>query len=709
MEYLCPCFHRGESLPTALGSKARPPSGRLAQDTAVYVSAPLRRFARCQPAALRGNGTGLLSVMTLSLSVPVSGFDDVSPQDGPGHGSPTGGGSRKSLPALTLGAIGVVYGDIGTSPLYAFREALRPVAKDGIDSAEVMGVVSLLIWALVLIVTLKYVILLLRADNRGEGGILALYALVRLALGRRSLPVLALAILGAALFFGDALITPAISVLSAVEGIALVEPHFHALVMPTTVGILMGLFLLQSRGTGTISAAFGPITAIWFLTMAWLGLQQVWLHPEILGALNPLHGVSFLRDHTVVAFVVLGAIFLAVTGAEALYADLGHFGRRPISLAWFLLVFPALTLNYLGQGALVLQSPEALKNPFFLLVSPTALPILVGLATMATVIAAQAIITGAFSMAQSAVHLGLLPRMAVLHTSESQTGQIYLPAVNWLQMAGVLALVLAFGSSEALASAYGIAVTGAMLVDTFLFALFLRLGWHRSYPVIALIVIPLILLEAVFFASNLGKLWEGGYVPMLIAVTIALCMTAWWRGQINAEAAEARQLVALESFSRSMLKSSAVEVPGTAFFLTPDPSVVPAALLHNLKHNRVLHNLNVITKVETLRIPVVPEHERAEYVMLNARFAVLTLRFGFMESPNVSRALAPARRAGLKFDVMTSTFFLGRRRVVPISRRGWRRLMDRIYVAMLPFAADPSDYFQLPRDRVVELGSRMAM
>jgi len=651
--------------------------------------------------------------MTFNITVPAQGGADTpssSTMPALADESPNGNGhSPKGLPALTLGAIGVVYGDIGTSPLYAMREALRPVAKDGLAPAEILGVVSLLIWALIVVVTLKYVLFLLRADNRGEGGVLALYALTRLAIGRRSLPVLGLAILGAALFFGDALITPAISVLSAVEGITLVQPHFEGLVLPVTIGILLALFLVQSRGTAAISAAFGPITAIWFMTMGWLGFRQLLQHPEAFAAINPLYGISFLADHTAVAFIVLGAIFLAVTGAEALYADLGHFGRKPIRLAWFALVLPALTLNYLGQGALVLENPQALSNPFFFMVSPASLPFLVGLATIATVIAAQAVITGAFSMAQSAAHLGLMPRVAVRHTSESQTGQIYVPAVNWLLMLGVLALVLSFGTSEALASAYGIAVTGAMLVDTILFVIFIRCGWNASWLIVLLIGLPLAVIETTFLASNMGKIFDGGYVPVLIAAMIALAMVSWWRGTQNAEAAEARQLVSMQSFAESLLRSSVIEVPGTAFFLTPYPSVVPPAFLHNLKHNKVMHANNVILKVETLRIPVVAEEDRVELTPLNARFCTLTLRFGFMESPNVSRALGPARRAGLKFDVMTSTFFLGRRRIVPLSRRGWRRLTDRVFIAMLPFAADPSDYFHLPRDRVVELGSRMSM
>lgn len=466
--------------------------------------------------------------MTQSVLAPVTGASaDAAPRDvvGDGHHERSGG-----LATLTLGAIGVVYGDIGTSPLYALREALRPVAHDGLERSEVIGVISLLIWALIIIVTIKYVLILLRADNHGEGGILALYTLARLAIGRRSIPVLVLGILGAALFFGDAVITPAISVLSAVEGIGLVAPHFQSFVLPVTVGILIALFAIQSYGTGAIAFAFGPITVVWFLTMGITGALQLAAEPGVLAAFDPRFAVSFLIEHRLLAFVVLGAIFLAVTGAEALYADLGHFGRRPIMLAWFALVFPALVLNYLGQGALVLRDPSALVNPFFHLVPPVLLPALVALATAATVIAAQAVITGAFSMARAAIQLGLLPRLTIRHTSESQSGQIYLPAVNALLLIGVLSFVFGFGTSESLASAYGIAVTGAMLVDTVLAVVFASRGWRIPLVVAILVAVPFLVLEAAFFGSNLLKIFDGGYVPVLIASCLGLVMASWWRG-----------------------------------------------------------------------------------------------------------------------------------------------------------------------------------
>ncbi len=619
------------------------------------------------------------------------------------HAAPTG------VAALTLGALGVVYGDIGTSPIYAFREALSPVAHDGLQQSEVLGLLSLIIWTLTIVVTVKYVMLLLRADNRGEGGVLALYTLARLAIGKRSLPVLSLAVAGAALFAGDAIITPAISVLSAVEGTELIVPSMERFVVPITLGILLALFVVQRSGTGSIAFAFGPITAVWFLVLGWLGLTEIIHAPIVLTAFNPLLSVTFLMDHLGVAFIVLGAVFLSVTGAEALYADLGHFGRRPIRLAWFLLVFPALVLNYLGQGALVLTRPEAVSDPFFLLASETTLPFLVALATMATVIAAQAVITGAYSMARAAVQLGLLPRVTIRHTSHDQSGQIYIGSVNWAMLFGVLWLVLSFGSSSALASAYGIAVTGTMIVTTLLGIIFIVASGRLKLGTTLLFSLPIVVLEIAFLSSNLVKVEEGGYVPLMVAAAMGLIMWAWWRGSQNVLAKAHKQLVGLEGFVRSMGHSSVHICPGTAFFLTPDATVVPSALLHNLKHNRVLHDQTVILTVDTLRTPVAAPEERATWERLGEHFGRLTLRFGFMETPNISKSMGLARRAGLKFDVMSSSFFLGRRRPVVTGPIGIERMLDQIYALLSRFSADPTDYYHLPRDRVVELGERVAV
>ena len=617
---------------------------------------------------------------------------------------------KHGLAMLTLGAVGVVYGDIGTSPLYALREALRPVAGQGLVRPDVFGVLSLLIWSLALVVTAKYVIYLLRADNRGEGGVLALYTLSRLAIGKRSLIILGLGIAGASLFLGDAVITPAISVLSAVEGVGVLAPSLEPFVLPITIAILLGLFIVQRHGTHAISSAFGPVMGIWFLTLGLIGLRHVAGDPEVLLAFNPLYAIDFIIRHGMVAFIVLGAVFLAVTGAEALYADLGHFGRAPIRIAWLGLVFPSLVLNYLGQGALVLADPKTVSDPFFLMVPHWALPILVGMATMATVIAAQAVITGAYSMVRAGISLGLLPRMSIVHTSERQSGQIYVPVVNWLLLSGVLFFVLAFRSSEALASCYGIAVTGAMIVDTTLGVIYSVRGW--KYPLWALLpgVAPFFLLEGTFLMSNLTKVPEGGYVPLALSFTLALIMWTWWRGTQLVLAREAKEKVDMDGFAHSIAESATVKrVEGTAFFLTSDPSAVPQALLHNLKHNRVLHEKNVILTVETMRIPVAPDDERVEFTPMDEHFSRLRLRFGFMETQNLSRALGLARRHGLKFDVMSTSFFLGRRKIIMGSRAGFARILDRLYISLGRFAADPSEFYHLPRDRVVELGSRITV
>ena len=610
---------------------------------------------------------------------------------------------------LVIGAVGVVYGDIGTSPIYAFREALRPVAGDGVDAPEVLGILSILIWTLILIVTVKYVFVLLRADNRGEGGILALYTLVRVAIGHRSLPVLLLAIAGAALFAGDAMITPAISVLSAVEGAGLILPQLAQWVVPATLIILVVLFMAQAKGTAKISALFGPVTVVWFLALAVLGALQIMGHPQVLFAFNPVWAVRFVLNHFEVAFVVMGAIFLAVTGAEALYADLGHFGRKPISAAWLLFVFPALVINYLGQGALVLQDPSALSEPFFHMAPDGLLPALVILATAATVIASQAVITGAYSMARGAIQLGLLPRLRIQHTSGDQSGQIYIGAVNWGLLIGVVMLVLSFKSSSALASAYGIAVTGTMVITTVLGLLYVvNAGLLRVWVAVALVA-PIFVLESAFLAANLGKFHDGGYVPVLIATGVGMEMWAWWRGTQDLLARAQKDKIGLDGFVRSMAHSSVHVIPGTGFFLTPDADVVPSALLHNLKHNRVMHAQTVLLTVQTLRVPVADAQDRVSFERLSPQVSRLVLRFGFMETPNVSRALPQARRAGLKFDVMTSTFFLGRRRLVLIGPIGPGRLFDRIFAWLSRLAADPSEYYHLPRNRVVELGERMAI
>lgn len=622
------------------------------------------------------------------------------------HNAPASGSARTA--ALSLGAVGIVYGDIGTSPLYAFREAIRPATKDGLAEVEVYGVVSLLLWAIILIVTLKYVLFLLRADNRGEGGILSLFALVQ-DHPRRAAVVLALGVSGAALFFGDAIITPAISVLSAVEGLKLVTPVLEPYVVPISIGILVSLFMVQSRGTGPLARWFGPITAIWFLAMGAAGVAQISLAPGILWAFDPRFALSFMAEHGKVGFVVLGAVFLSVTGAEALYADLGHFGRKPIQIAWFLLVLPALALNYLGQGALVLRTPAAVSDPFFLMVPPWALPGLVMLATIATVIASQAVITGAFSMTRQAIQLGLLPRLVIRHTSTTETGQIYLPAINALLLVGVVILVLVFQTSTALAAAYGIAVSGTMIITTALACLMLHRVWGLPKAVAQAALLPIFLIEFAFLASNLAKVPDGGYVPLLLGAMLVVMMWTWARGTQQLFDRSRKIAVPLADFIPRIEGSSAHRVPGAAVFLTSDVSATPPALLHNLKHNHVLHEHIIVLTVETRDVPHMREDERAVIDHLSDRFERVSLRFGFMETPNINRALALCRKQGLQFEGMKTSFFLGRRKLVAKAEIGMPIWQDHLYIFMSRMAADPSDFYYLPRDRVIELGSQVAV
>ncbi len=618
----------------------------------------------------------------------------------------------RDLFKLSLGSIGVVYGDIGTSPLYAFREALRPVAQDGILREEIIGLISLMIWTLTIIVTLKYVLFLLRADNQGEGGTLSLLALLMRTANGHTAVLFFMGAAGAALFLGDAMITPALSVLSAVEGLKLVTPALTDYVVPISVVILVMLFAAQSWGTAAVSRFFGPITAVWFLVLGGAGLYHISDDPMILAAFNPVHAVSFMLREGYAGLVVLGAVFLTVTGAEALYADLGHFGRRPIQWAWFCMVFPSLTLNYLGQGALVLSNPAAVNDPFFLLFPQWAILPVVLLATAATIIASQAVITGAFSLTRQAIHLGYLPRMEIFHTSETHTGQIYLPAVNTVLLFGVMALVFLFGSSESLATAYGVSVTGAMVVTTLLAFEFLRMRWNWKPAAAAAVLLPLLLLELVFLAANLLKIHDGGYVPVLIAASVVLIMWTWTRGTRILREKTRRIEVPMAAFVKSIEKPgphAPVQVTGVAIFLTSDPDFAPAALLHNIKHNHVLHEQNVILTVRTMNRPKVAPADRFTVEKLSDRFTRIELRFGFMETQNVSQALALLRKAGHKFDIMSTSFYLGRRKLVPDAQSGMPGWQDRLFIALASAATDPSDYFRLPTNRVVELGSHVVI
>ena len=625
----------------------------------------------------------------------------------------TGPMSRKKLATLALGSVGVVYGDIGTSPLYAFRESLRPISHDGVDRFEIIGLISLFFWALTIIVTLKYVIFLLKADNDGEGGTLSLLSLVTKNVSEKRAGILfIIGVVGASLFLGDAMITPALSVLSAVEGLKIVAPALHEYVVPIAVVILVLLFAVQSRGTGAVAVFFGPITAVWFVTMAVVGVYHIVDDLSILAAFNPYYGAWFLFHSGVVGFIVLGSVFLAVTGAEALYADLGHFGKAPIQLAWFGLIFPSLILNYLGQGAYVLTHPEGLSDPFFLMFPDWArLPVVI-LATVATVIASQAVITGAFSLSRQAIHLGFLPRMEIYHTSESNTGQIYLPAVNTILLFGVMALVLLFKSSESLAVAYGIAVTGDMVVSTILLYNFVRIFWKWSRFQTLLVIAPLFVIESIFLGSNLTKLHHGGYVPVLIAACFVVIMWTWRRGTRILFEKTRRTNIPLDSFVKSLERKSdhgPIEVPGTAIFLTSDPTSTPAALLHNLKHNHVIHSQNIILTIKTQNRPRVPVEERGKIERMSEHFQLLELNFGFQETQNVSQALAHLRKGGLKFDIMSTSFYLGRRKLIPDANSGMPAWQDRLFIALATAATDPSDYFRLPANRVVELGAHVTV
>ncbi|MBY0296650.1 MAG: potassium transporter Kup [Methylobacterium sp.] len=654
-----------------------------------------------QSAVPTSGGTTPPEDLTPPSGGPPTPAGSVDEPEGHGHG-------HAKFWTLFLGSIGVVYGDIGTSPLYAFREALAPGRADGLLTVhEVLGTVSLLLWALILIVTIKYVLLLLHMDNKGEGGILSLMALARKALGG-SRTVFSLGLLGAALFYGDAIITPAISVLSAVEGLKLVTPAFEHYVLPITIAIIVPLFLVQSRGTGRMASFFGPITVVWFLAMAVAALPHILRRPDVLLALNPWYALEYLLSHGTGALIVLGAVFLAVTGAEALFADLGHFGRRPIQAAWIAVVGPALSLNYLGQAALVLTYPDT-KDPFFQLVPEWALLPMVLLATAATVIASQAVITGAFSLSRQAVQLGLLPRLEIRHTSESHSGQIYLPQINTLLMVGVVVLVLLFRSSSGLASAYGIAVTGTMLITASLAFLVLWRFWKWSPIAAGAVMLPFIAVELMFLVSNLIKVFEGGYVPLLLAGGLVVLMWTWVRGVTILFNKTRKTDVPLTELVAMLEKSPPHHVRGTAVFLTSDPETAPAALLHNLKHNKVLHEKNVVLTVRTIDLPRLRDGDRISIEPLGPHFWKVVMKFGYMESPNIPKGLALLRKQGFKFDIMATSFFLSRRSIRPAAQSGMPLWQDRIFITLARNANDATDFFQIPTGRVVEVGTQVTV
>ena len=631
--------------------------------------------------------------------------NDTTGQAEPSHG-------KSGQTALMIGAVGVVFGDIGTSPLYAMKEALHH-ARAGTDPhLATYGVISLVFWALVLLVTIKYVIFLMRADNAGEGGTLALMALAQKALGKYSPTVFFLGVCGAALFYGDSIITPALSVLSAVEGVKDAPGIGHSLdqyILPIAFVILIALFLVQSRGTEKVARLFGPIMLLWFIVIAGMGVYYIVQEPAILAALSPHYGLAFLLANGVTGFIILGSVFLVVTGAEALYADMGHFGKKPISRGWIWIVFPALMLNYLGQGALTLIDPTAQSNPFWRMV-PEAFywPVLI-LAGLATVIASQAVITGAFSMTQQAVQLGLLPRMDIRRTSETQAGQIFVPQINTLLMIGVVFLVAIFKSSEALTSAYGIAVTGTMFISTIMAYIVIRKIWLWSRLRTLALLVPLGIIEAIFMASNLTKLLSGAWMPLAFGGILIFVMATWIRGSHILAAKAKRDSLPLSDLVEMMKKRPPHRVAGTAIFLTSDAGAAPVALMHNLKHNKMLHEKNVVLTVKTANIPRVDVDQRVRIEQLNDDFTVVTLTFGFMETPNIPQALGICRKRGLKFDILSTSFFVGKRSVVPSANSGMPMWQDKLFIFLMKNAANPTEFFHIPPGRVVELGTQVTV
>ncbi|MFM2301138.1 MAG: hypothetical protein RLZZ84_874 [Pseudomonadota bacterium] len=626
---------------------------------------------------------------------------------------------RNTLGALTLGAIGVVYGDIGTSPLYAFREALAQTGADGISRPEILGVLSLALWALIIVVTLKYVAFLTRMDNNGEGGVLSLMALAKRATGGAWLIVLLLGATGAALFYGDAIITPALSVLSAIEGLRTIpgmEGMSEPVILGMTLGILVGLFAFQAKGTAGVAALFGPVCLVWFCVLAGLGLWHITEAPAVLAAFNPANAVGFLLSHGVTGLFVLGAVFLTVTGAEALIADMGHFGRQPIQLGWLGLVWPALTLNYLGQGALALKSlaaAEAGGHPlanadWFFLMAPDALRApLVLLATLATIIASQAVITGAFSLTHQAIALRLLPRLVIRQTSADQIGQIYLPAVNWLLLLGVIMLVFGFRSSSAMAAAYGIAVTGTMVVTTCLAFIIAWRHWNWNPVWAGLLILPFLALDLFFFGANILRVAEGGWVPLVVAASMGLVIFTWLKGSKAAQERTSEMGAGMDELAQALAARPPVRIEGTAVFLTQDLGIAPAALLHNLKHNKALHRCSILLRVETLTKPWVEPEDRLVLDRIDDNFARARLRYGYMDTIDVPSDLA--RSPGLLAGRGGTSFFVGRSAIRFATKPLLPRWMTAIYMFLHRNAADPTAYFAIPPNRVVELGSQIEL
>lgn len=636
--------------------------------------------------------------------------DGISAAAGGNPPAETPGRPTASFWALTIGSIGVVYGDIGTSPLYAFREAVVAAQGSGPVTPEiVLGILSLIVWSLIIVVTLKYIVVLLRMDNNGEGGTISLTALAFRAVGRRGSVVLMLGVIGAAMFYGSSLITPALSVLSAVEGLNVATPHFEHYVLPITIVLLVALFAVQSRGTGRVAVLFGPITTLWFIAIALFGAWHIADSPDVLIAINPYYAVKFLVGHGMIGLITLGAVFLCVTGSEALYADLGHFGRKPIQTAWFYLVLPALLLNYFGQGALILSNPESIANPFYRLIPDMLLLPMVGLATLATVIASQAVITGAYSITHQAIQLGLLPRLEIRHTSAALYGQIYIPRVNILLLVGVLLLVGLFRTSSNLAGAYVLAVAATSLMASLLGFVVVRKLWHWPFWLAMAMMVPFVITDGVFLIASLTKLTEGAWLPVLFGALVVLVMATWRRGTAILAQKTRRVEVPLVTLVSSLEKKPPHIVPGTAVFLTSDPEFAPTALLHNLKHNKILHEHNLVLTIQFADTPRVDESERVVISSVSDHFSRLVVQYGFMEQPNVPKSLAIARKLGWTFDIMSTSFFLSRRSIKAAVHSGMPQWQDRLFIGLAKSAADASDFFHLPTGRVMEVGTQVTV
>ncbi len=643
-----------------------------------------------------------------STFMPVSAISNQTRRCGPNKLMNQPHQAHGTTSALALGALGIVFGDIGTSPLYTMKEVFGGHHL-ALSQGNVLGILSLIFWSLMLVVSVKYVSIMMRADNKGEGGILALLSLLQghAPLGSRlRWALMSLGFLGASLFFGDTLITPAISVLSAVEGLEMGTPVLHPFIVPLALGILVGLFLIQQHGTASIGRLFGPVMLVWFGVLGLLGILSILQHPQILAALLPIHAVHFFAAHGTASFFILGAVVLAITGAEALYADMGHFGRRPIQLVWFAYVLPALVLNYFGQGALLLSNPEAVRNPFYMLAPEWALFPMIGLATAATVIASQAVISGAFSVTRQVIQMGYAPRLIIHHTSATEAGQIYIPFVNWVLAIGIALLVLGFQSSSNLAAAYGIAVTATFAIDTLLLGLVMRAQWDLDPRLTVAVVLFFLAIDLSFFGANVVKIPDGGWFPLLAALVIFTLLVTWKHGR-EIVAQRLRQMaVPLAPFVESLLANPPTRVTGTAVFLTADAKGTPAALLHNLKHNKVLHERVVILNVRHADVPYVPADRRMEMTTLAEGFYHVVIRYGFMDDIDIPNALSECP-CGMQFDLMDTTFFFSRENLIATRGEGMMLWREHLFAAMARNAASPMSFFQIPANRVVELGAQL--